>query len=123
MRNGRTFRAVIAVAIAGIVFLAAAVQFLAPDLAYAVKDRAAEIASGDAGKTYRLAAGSRTGSGYLVGAMLNRYLAANDGYELGLTSRASPEVAAALSDSDDRAGLDLGGADFANALQKFILEG
>ena len=86
MRNGRTFRAVIAVAIAGIVFLAAAVQFLAPDLAYAVKDRAAEIASGDAGKTYRLAAGSRTGSGYLVGAMLNRYLAANDGYELDLTS-------------------------------------
>ena len=75
MRNGRTFRAVIAVAIAGIVFLAAALQFLAPDLAYAVKDRAAEIASGDTGKTYRLAAGSRTGSGYLVGAMLNRYLA------------------------------------------------
>jgi TRAP-type uncharacterized transport system substrate-binding protein len=113
MRGWRTLGVVIAIAIAGVVFLGAMVQFLAPDLAYAIKDRAAEIASGNAGKTYRIAAGSRTGSGYLVGAVLNRYLEANDGYELDLTSRASPEVAATLSAADERAGLDFSGADFA----------
>lgn len=102
MRAWRTFGAVIAVAIAGIAFLAAMVQFLAPDLAYAIRDRAAELASGKAGKKYRIALGSMTGSAYLAGTVLNRHLRESDGYELELVSRPSTGGIEPLIDPNER---------------------
>jgi TRAP-type uncharacterized transport system substrate-binding protein len=99
MRTGwRTVAGIAAFSAASFVFLAATVEFVAPDLAYAIKDRVAELFSGNAGRKYRIGLGSTTGSGYLVGTVLNERLAARAGYELELVSRPAAGAVAALLD-------------------------
>ena len=88
MRRWRALTVAAAAIVVGIVFLAAVLEFLAPDLAYYVKDRIAEMVSGTRGRTYRIALGSTTGSNYRVGTVLNRYLKEKAGYELQLVSSA-----------------------------------
>jgi len=86
MRGGRAFGVAAAAGVVGVGFLAATLEFLAPDLAYRVHDRAAELVSGHGDRPYRIAIGSQTGTSYRVGTVLNRYLASKVGYELELVS-------------------------------------
>ena len=102
MRTGwRTAAGIAAFCVVSLVFLAATVEFVAPDLAYGIKDRAAELLAGDVGRKYRLGLGSTTGAGGLVGAALNRRLAARAGYELELVPRPAPGAVGALLDPRD----------------------
>jgi len=95
-----------AVWILGIVALAALLEFLAPDLSYALKDRAHEWLTSRAGKPFRIAVGAKTGSAYRVAATLNRHLAARAGYELELVGDSVPGSGIQkLSREDERADL------------------
>src|SRR3954467_6793379 len=78
--------------------IGALLQFLAPELAYHVKDRAAEVMSGRGRRPFRIALGSATGSSYRVGTILNRYLLSKAGYELERVVTAAPGNAGALLD-------------------------
>jgi TRAP-type uncharacterized transport system substrate-binding protein len=100
MRGWRAFAAAGAVLVASVVFLAVVLDFLAPDLSYQVKDRAAELFSGRGGK-FRIALGSAGGSSYQAGTVLNRYLNAKAGYELELVVTASPGNLGALLDPNE----------------------
>jgi TRAP-type uncharacterized transport system substrate-binding protein len=84
MRGWRAFGIAAAAAIVGVAFLAAMLEFLAPDVAYRVQDRTAELFSGRGGRPFRIAIGSQTGTSYRVGTVLNRYLKSKAGYELEL---------------------------------------
>jgi len=106
MRGGlRTIGVIAAIFVASVVVLAVIVEFVAPDLAYGIKDRATELTSGNAGRTYRIGVGSPTGSAALVSTVLNRHLAADAGYELEVVQRPSPGAVAALLDPNDRVDL------------------
>lgn len=84
MHSWRAFGIAAAAAVVGLAFLAAMLEFLAPDLAYRIHDRAAELFSGRGGRPFRIALGSQTGPSYRVGTVLNRYLKSKAGYELEL---------------------------------------
>jgi TRAP-type uncharacterized transport system substrate-binding protein len=102
MLEGRTWiRAALALAagVAAIGALAAILEFLAPTLAYQVRDRLAERFSGRGGRPFRIALGVNAGSYFRVGEALNRHLMARSGYELELVATAGvPENVAALLD-------------------------
>ena len=98
MRGWRAASVAAALGVASIVVIAALLQFLAPDLAYHLRDRTAEILSGRSGRIYRIALGSQTGSGYRMGTVLNRYLQEKAGYRLELVATASPGNVGALVD-------------------------
>ena len=98
MRGWRAVGVGAGVLVASVLIIAALLQFLAPELAYQVRDRAAEAMSGRGGRPFRIALGSRTGSSYRVGTILNRYLLGKAGYELELVATASPGNAGALLD-------------------------
>jgi TRAP-type uncharacterized transport system substrate-binding protein len=102
MRGWRAVGAAVAVSIASVICVAALLGFLAPDLAYQLKDGAREWLSGNHGRTFRIATGSATGSSHRVGTVLNRYLRARSGYELELVVTASPGNLSALLDRDQR---------------------
>jgi TRAP-type uncharacterized transport system substrate-binding protein len=91
-----------AIGIGSVAVIAALLQFLAPDLAYQLGDRAREIASGHSGRTVRIALGTRTGSSYRMGTVLNRYLQEKSGYQLELLATAAPGNVSALLDADER---------------------
>jgi len=99
MRGWRAVGAASAVSIASIICVAALLQFLAPDLAYQLKDGAREWLTGRRGRTYRIATGTAAGSSYRVGAVLNKYLLVRSGYELELVVTASPGNLTSLLDS------------------------
>ncbi|HEX5045765.1 MAG TPA: TAXI family TRAP transporter solute-binding subunit [Gammaproteobacteria bacterium] len=84
MRAFRAFGIAAGAAVLGVAFLAAMLEFLAPDLAYRVHDRTAELFSGRGSRPFRIALGSQTGTSYRVGTVLNRYLKSKAGYELEL---------------------------------------
>ena len=84
MRGWRAVGVAAAVSLASLIVVAALLEFLAPDLAYQLKDRSAEVLSGNRGRKFRVALGSKTGSSYRVGTILNRYLRSKAGYELEL---------------------------------------
>jgi TRAP-type uncharacterized transport system substrate-binding protein len=86
-RRWRAIGVTAAAAAASIVVVAALLDFLAPDISYHLNDRVAEWTSGRLGHTYRIALGARTGSSYLVGTVLNRYLREKSGYEIELIAR------------------------------------
>ena len=98
MRGWRAVGVAAAVSVVSLIVVAALLEFLAPDLAYQLKDRSAEVLSGNRGRTFRIALGSKTGSSYRVGTILNRYLLDKAGYELELVSTASPGNTGALLD-------------------------
>jgi TRAP-type uncharacterized transport system substrate-binding protein len=102
MRRWRAFAVAGALLIAGIVVLAAILLFLAPTLAYQIKDRGAEWLSGARGRTFRIALGSTAGAGYNAARVLNQYLKARSGYELELVSSPSPGNLKALLDPGER---------------------
>jgi len=102
MRGWRALGVAVAVAVASVIVVAGLLQFLAPELAYDVKDRSAEVLSGNRGRKFRIALGSKTGSNYRVGTILNRYLLSRSGYELELVSTASPGNTVALLDPDQQ---------------------
>jgi TRAP-type uncharacterized transport system substrate-binding protein len=80
--------------------------FLAPDLSYQVKDRAAETLSGRRNRPFRIALGAASGSYYRLGTILNRYLEEKSGYQLELVATAGvPENVGALLDVTQ--GIDL----------------
>lgn len=112
MRSWRAFGAAAAVCVASVLFLAAVLEFLAPDLAYQLKDRAAEWWSGGRGRTFRIALGSTSGSSYRVGTVLNQHLEQQAGYELEMVVTASPGNAGALVDPRER--IDLAAINSAN---------
>ena len=90
---------------AGLVSLAAVLQFLAPSLSYQIKDRVAESFSGHSGRKFRIALGAAKGSYYLLGVVLNRHLKEKAGYELELVATAGvPENVGART--TDRSGDD-----------------
>ena len=98
MRGWRAVGVAAAVALLSILIVAGLLQFLAPDLAYNLKDRAAEVISGNRGRKIRIALGSSVGSSYRVGTILNRYLSSKAGYELELVVTSSPGNVATLLD-------------------------
>jgi TRAP-type uncharacterized transport system substrate-binding protein len=91
-----------AIGIGSVLVIVALLQFLAPDLAYQLRDRAHEVASGNARRTFRIALGATTGSSYRMGTVLNRYLQEKSGYQLELLATAAPGNVSALLDHNDR---------------------
>jgi TRAP-type uncharacterized transport system substrate-binding protein len=102
MRGWRAVGLAGAIGIGSVLVIAALLQFLAPDLAYQLRDRAREIASGDSRRTFRIALGTTTGSSYRMGTVLNRYLQEKSGYQLELLATAAPGNVGALLDRNDR---------------------
>ena len=102
MRGWRTVGIIAIVAILGPVILAAMLEFLAPDLSYQIRDRAAEFFSGGRRRKFRIALGTVTGSAYRLGTVLNQHLARNRGYDLELVVNASPGNVKALLDANER---------------------
>ena len=99
MRRLRPFGIAIATGVAASLVIAALAQFLAPNLSYEIKDRVVEWLSGNRGRTYRIALGTRAGSYYLLGEVLNRHLKARTGDELELIGTGGvPENVAMLLD-------------------------
>ena len=99
MRGLRAWLGGAAIVVAILLLLAATSEFLAPELSYRVRDRAAEILSGRADRQFRIALGSTTGSSYRVGTVLNQYLKTRHGYELQIVTNASPGNADAVLDA------------------------
>ena len=102
MRGWRAAGLVAGIGVGGVLVVAALLQFLAPDLAYQLGDRAREIASGNSRRTFRIALGARTGSSYRIGTVLNRYLEEKSGYQLELLATAAPGNIGALLDRTER---------------------
>ena len=102
MRNWR--RAGVVAVSAGALVLAfvALLEFLAPSLAYQLRDRVAETASGRRGRTYRIALGSAIGSSFRAGTVLNQHLRARAGYQLELVSTVAPGNVRLLLDASQR---------------------
>src|SRR5688572_19253210 len=98
MRGLRAWVGGAAIVVVILLLLAATLEFLAPELSYRIRDRAAEVLSGRADRQFRIALGSTTGSSYRVGTVLNRYLKTRDGYELEIVTNASPGNADAVLD-------------------------
>src|SRR5262245_10559026 len=98
MRGLRAWAAGAAILIAALLLLAVTLEFLAPELSYGIRDRAAEVLSGKAGRRFRIVLGSRAGSSYRVGTVLNQYLKARNGYELEIVENSSPGNAGAVLD-------------------------
>src|SRR5262245_61539011 len=98
MRGLRAWAAGAAIIVATLLLLAATLEFLAPELSYGMRDRAAEVLSGRADRRFRIALGSMTGSSYRVGTVLNQYLKARHGYELEFVLNASPGNADSVLD-------------------------
>jgi TRAP-type uncharacterized transport system substrate-binding protein len=98
MRGLRAWAAGTAIVVATLLLLVATLEFLAPELSYGIRDRAAEVLSGNADRRFRIALGSTTGSSYRVGTVLNQYLKAQHGYELEVVTNASPGNADAVLD-------------------------
>lgn len=98
MRGWRAVGVAAAVSLASLIVVVALLEFLAPELAYQLKDRSGELLSGNRSRKFRIALGSKTGSSYRVGTILNRYLLSEAGYELELVSTASPGNTGALLD-------------------------
>src|SRR5215212_9096286 len=105
MRGWRAAGLAGAIGIASVLVIAALLQFLSPDLAYQLRDRAREIASGNSRRTFRIALGATTGSSYRMGTVLNRYLQEKSGYQLELLATASPGNVGALLDRTGRVDL------------------
>src|SRR5262245_24923470 len=112
MRGWRAVGVAGATAVASVVLLAATLDFLAPELADQIKDRAVESLSGKGGRKFRVALGSETGSSYRVATVLNRYLAAKAGYEIELVSR--PGIGGGAALLDPQAQVDFAMIDSAN---------
>jgi hypothetical protein len=91
-----------AIGVGSVLVIAALLQFLSPDLAYQLRDRAREIASGNGRRPFRIALGARTGSSYRMGTVLNRYLQEKSGYQLELLATAAPGNTGALLDPNER---------------------
>lgn len=91
-----------AIGIAGVLVIVALLEFLAPDLAYQLRDRGREIVSGNGHRTFRIALGATTGSSYRIGTVLNRYLQEKSGYQLELLATAAPGNVGALLDRNER---------------------
>ena len=72
MRRWRVIAALALAAILGTVVVAGLLQFLAPEVAYDIADRARELSSGR--RTYRIGLGSTTGAGSEAARVLNRLL-------------------------------------------------
>jgi TRAP-type uncharacterized transport system substrate-binding protein len=98
MRSWRAWGVAAAAAAATILVIALLLEFLAPDLAYQLRDRGTEVLSGAARQKYRIALGATSGSSYRVGTALNRYLQSRAGYELELVATAAPGNVGALLD-------------------------
>ena len=99
MRNWRRAGVVTVSAVALVLALGALLEFLAPSLAYQLRDRVAETASGRRGRTYRIALGSAIGSSFRVGTVLNQHLGARSGYQLELVRTVAPGNVRVLLDS------------------------
>jgi hypothetical protein len=102
MRGWRGAGLVGVIGIASVLVIAVLLQFLAPDLAYQLRDRAREVAMGDSRRTFRIALGATTGSSYQMGTVLNRYLQEKAGYQLELLATAAPGNVSALLNPRDR---------------------
>jgi len=102
MRHWRSIGVTVAVAAVGVLLLGGLLEFLAPDLSYQIRDRAAELLSGNRGRKYRIALGAQTGSSFRVGTVLNEYLRRKSGYELELLVNAAPGNLGALVDPKEQ---------------------
>jgi hypothetical protein len=69
MRHWRSIGVTVAVAAVGVLLLGGILEFLAPDLSYQIRDRAAELLSGNRGRKYRIALGAQTGSSFRLGTL------------------------------------------------------
>jgi hypothetical protein len=72
MRRWRTVAAIGLALILGSMVVAGLLRFLAPEVAYHVRDRGRELFSGQ--RTYRIGLGATTGAGTQVARVLNRLL-------------------------------------------------
>jgi TRAP-type uncharacterized transport system substrate-binding protein len=102
MRSWRVAGLAVTIGVGSVLVIAALLQFLAPDLAYQLRDRARELASGNGRRTFRIALGAKTGSSYRMGTVLNRYLQEKSGYQLELLATAAPGNVGALLDRNER---------------------
>lgn len=99
MRHWRRAGVATACVVALALVFVALLEFLAPSLAYQLRDRVAESASGRGGRTYRIALGSAIGSSFQIGTVLNRHLAARAGYQLELVRTVAPGNVRVLRDA------------------------
>jgi len=99
MRGLQPWAAGAAIVVVVLLLLAATLEFLAPELSYRIRDRAAEVLSGKTDRQFRIALGSTTGSSYRVGTVLNEYLKARHGYELEIVTNSSPGNAGTVLDA------------------------
>lgn len=102
MRRWRAIAAIGLATIVGSTVVVGLLQFLAPEMAYSLADRAREWRSGRT--TYRLGLGSATGASNQVARVLNRLLLEKAGYELDLVNRPNGTLAAGIDNAD---GVDL----------------
>ena len=96
MRRWRWVAAVAASAVALVLVLGGLLEFLAPDVAYQVRDRVSEWRSLRRGRQFRIALGAATGSNYRIGTALNERLGSEFGYRLDLVQSALPGNVGAL---------------------------
>jgi TRAP-type uncharacterized transport system substrate-binding protein len=85
MRRWRQLGIAIAIATAALLVVAALAPFLAPNLTYQIEDRALERFARRGNRPYRIALGNPSGSYYLFGEPLNKYLK-EKGYELEIVA-------------------------------------
>ena len=102
MQSWRRTGVVTVGAIALAVAFVALLEFLAPSLAYQLRDRVVEIASGRWNRTYRIALGSAIGSSFRAGTVLNQHLRDRAGYQLELVSTVAPGNVRLLTDASQR---------------------
>jgi TRAP-type uncharacterized transport system substrate-binding protein len=102
MRNWRRAGVATVAAVALVLAFVALLEFLAPSLAYQLRDRVAETASGRRGRTYRIALGSAIGSSFHIGSVLDQHLAARAGYHLELVRTVAPGNVKVLLDPHER---------------------
>jgi TRAP-type uncharacterized transport system substrate-binding protein len=99
MRRWRTLAAIGLAGVAGTVVVVGLMQFLAPEVAYHVRDRAREWLRGQ--KTYRIGLGATTGASSQVARVLNRLLREKAGYELELVNRQNGTLASGIGSGDE----------------------
>ena len=99
MRRWRSAAAIALAVVLGAVAVGGLLQFLAPDVAYHVGDRARELFTGR--QTYRIGLGSTTGAGSEAARVLNRLLREKSGYELELVNRPNSTTGSLLTEDTD----------------------
>ena len=98
MRGIRAWAGGAAIGVVTLLLLITTLEFLAPEISYRIRDRAAEVLSGQGDRKFRIALGATAGSSSRFGTVLNQHMKARHGYELEIVESSPPANADALLD-------------------------